>query len=436
MSGPIGVIVCAPTQTEGRLVQAINESEEFTVSRRCADLTEVRACARSSVAQCAIIDADDPDLDARIVEDLHAHHIGVIVLAPLADAPSLRALHADGIAQPNSPDGIVDSLRALGMSASFSPESGELPQTGEDASGRREAQIAHQKRSYAFADGDDELSDAQRSVDGTAEFGKIVCVWGPSGAPGRSTIAFNVAAGASASARVLLVDADTCAPSLAHMAGIAQDASGIAVLSRTAARTDVGADEIRGAAVPLTDSLDILTGITSPQRWREVSPAAVVSALSAARSLYDLIIVDVASATLDPVAPGNRHQGSRDDLVAAIVRSADAVMCVFRGDSLGINRLVDAYQWVGQIAPHVEPILVANHVSSSGAGPRPVNAIVQALAPVIPGRSIQLVPEDSRVSASLLHARAIVHAEPDQPIGQALAALTQVVLAVLPEHAA
>ena len=79
---------------------------------------------------------------------------------------------------------------------------------------------------------------------------------------------------------------------------------------------------------------------------------------------------------------------------------------------------------------------MSNHVSSSGAGPRPVNAIVQALAPVIPGRSIQLVPEDSRVSASLLHARAIVHAEPDQPIGQALAALTQVVLAVLPEHAA
>ena len=55
---------------------------------------------------------------------------------------------------------------------------------------------------------------------------------------------------------------------------------------------------------------------------------------------------------------------------------------------------------------------------------------------MIPGRSIQLVPEDSRVSASLLHARAIVHAEPDQPVGQALAALTQVVLAVLPEHAA
>ncbi|HAN70940.1 MAG TPA: hypothetical protein DCQ36_05050, partial [Actinobacteria bacterium] len=56
---------------------------------------------------------------------------------------------------------------------------------------------------------------------GPSGSGRLVAVWGPMGAPGRTTIAVGIAeALAERGARVCLIDADTYAPSVALALGL------------------------------------------------------------------------------------------------------------------------------------------------------------------------------------------------------------------------
>jgi polynucleotide 5'-kinase involved in rRNA processing len=64
---------------------------------------------------------------------------------------------------------------------------------------------------------------------------RVVAVWGSHGAPGRSTVAVQLALELSrAGRRCALIDADTVAPSLALLLGLGDDAPGIAAACRRA----------------------------------------------------------------------------------------------------------------------------------------------------------------------------------------------------------
>ena len=55
MSAPHGVVIRAHPRHEGALVEAIRASDEdLEVVRRCADMAEVSAAARSGVADLAV----------------------------------------------------------------------------------------------------------------------------------------------------------------------------------------------------------------------------------------------------------------------------------------------------------------------------------------------------------------------------------------------
>ncbi len=70
--------------------------------------------------------------------------------------------------------------------------------------------------------------------------GKIVTVWGTHGAPGRSTIAFNLAAlAAQQGQQVCLIDADTYAPSLDALMALEDTGSLLAILCSDADRAQL-----------------------------------------------------------------------------------------------------------------------------------------------------------------------------------------------------
>ena len=65
--------------------------------------------------------------------------------------------------------------------------------------------------------------------------GRVVAVWGPAGAPGRTSVAVAIADEASrAGVDVLLVDADTWAPSVSVVLGLVDDGAGLASACRRA----------------------------------------------------------------------------------------------------------------------------------------------------------------------------------------------------------
>ena len=95
---------------------------------------------------------------------------------------------------------------------------------------------------------------------------RLVAVWGPAGAPGRTVIAVNLAAeSALLGRRVLLVDADTYAASVAASLGMLDEAAGLAQACRLADQGRLDAVGLRRCATAVSvagASVDVLTGLT------------------------------------------------------------------------------------------------------------------------------------------------------------------------------
>ncbi|MDD2859422.1 MAG: hypothetical protein PHU75_12210, partial [Candidatus Nanopelagicales bacterium] len=125
--------------------------------------------------------------------------------------------------------------------------------------------------------------------------GAITAVWGPDGAPGRSTTALAVGAAlAAAGSRTLVIDADTTAPALALLTGVIEDASGILVSARYAAQGLLTPGALATIARPVTQECALLGGIAHGRRWRELRPESLIGVLDVAQQCFDAVIVDVA----------------------------------------------------------------------------------------------------------------------------------------------
>lgn len=415
MSPRHAVAILADPEDEGGIVQAIDARNDLKVVRRCADLPEVRAAVRAGIADLVIVRAAELDLDALVIEELRLAGAGVILLVDDSMRAHARSLGADALAEKGNPAQVVEALEAHLRGRHTPFPSGEMPpdpfieacvQDEEDA---------------VDTDTETETALSSSPVPEQEDIqGKILAVWGTSGAPGRSTVALGLAHALAEHAATILIDADLHNPSLAHMAGIPVDSSGIAALARAALRGNLDEKSLDSALIPYTVQLSILSGLTTPHRWREVGPAALDAIVTAATRLCHWVVVDLAAVSLDEVADETRHMGSRDDTTAAILRRADEIFCVSRADILGISRLTHALAWLDEVEVSAEPRIVVNKVSSSATGPRPSGAIGAALQAIIPGRSAHLIPEDGAVATGLLKGRSVVLASPKSPAAQAL----------------
>jgi len=177
-----------------------------------------------------------------------------------------------------------------------------------------------------------------------AERGRVIVVWGPAGAPGRSTVAAATAVElARLGRRVALVDADSHAPSLALAVGLADEGPGFAAACRQAERGALTVAELSRIAAPLGD-VEVLTGINRPGRWPELGQERVVAALGVCREWVDDVVVDVA-------APLERDEEIISDLggprrnaaTLGALAAADVVIAVVAADPIGVSRFVRAH---------------------------------------------------------------------------------------------
>ncbi|WP_258933641.1 hypothetical protein [Nesterenkonia pannonica] len=142
----------------------------------------------------------------------------------------------------------------------------------------------------------------------------ITAVWGPHGAPGRTTTAISIASElAIAGAQVLLVDADSWSASAAAHLGLLEESAGLAQACRAADRGTLdGPGLVRLAQTVRTagSSWDVLTGLPRPERWAELRPRAVERVLHLAAARYSHVIIDVAApwSTTRRSASAPRHR--------------------------------------------------------------------------------------------------------------------------------
>ncbi|WP_051259228.1 AAA family ATPase [Schaalia suimastitidis] len=391
MNSVYSVAILAKPDCEADLVVAIDAHKEtMEVTRRCADLAEILAAAHAGLVHAVCIDGSDPEIDRDIIDEIHRRGVGVILLAAPQNGKALHALGADAVISETAVDSIVEALLAI---------------VRHDISVRSQA-----SRGIPAVEN---LPFVGQAPPQQAGRGRVITVWGTSGAPGRTSVAVALACAFSASARTLLIDADTTNPSVAHALSLPLEPSALTALSRIAGRGVVSDDDIDRATLPVSDRLAVLTGLSSPQRWREIGPRTLHAVIDAARRWADIVVVDCAALHLDAEHDAHRGRAERDDVCNAALDEADLVVVVGRGDPIGIHRLsllVRQWEDTGRSTP-VEVLI--NRCCASSAGRSWQSAIHAALSPILPGTSVVMLPEDEAVQRALLRGQPLLVEAPD-----------------------
>lgn len=253
---------------------------------------------------------------------------------------------------------------------------------------------------------------------------RVLVVWGPAGAPGRTTIAIELAVElARGGRRVALVDADAHAPSVAVALGLADEGPGFAAACRQAEFGGIDARELARISLPLgRTGVEVLTGINRPSRWPELGADRVAAVLAACRDWVDYTVVDVAaSLEKDEEIVSDLEGPRRNAATLAALAAADLVVAVAGGDPVGISRFLRAHAELRETTGGAPVAVVVNRVRPGALGVDGRGQVRRALDRFGDVDDVWFVPQDPRsADAALLAARPIAVSGPSSPVTAAI----------------
>lgn len=241
--------------------------------------------------------------------------------------------------------------------------------------------------------------------------GRVIAVWGAAGAPGRTTVAVELACElARDGRRVALVDADAHAPSVAMATGLADEGPGFAAACRQAERGTLTVAELTRIAVPL-GAVDVLTGINRPGRWPELGHTRVAAALERCRDWADDIVVDVAAPLeRDEEIVSDLDGPRRNAATLAALAAADLVVAVVAADPIGVSRFARAHAELRAAIGATPVRILVNKTRTSTLGLDARGQVRRALERYAGARELWFLPWDPKAAdASTLAARPVAH---------------------------
>ncbi|MCC3280978.1 AAA family ATPase [Arthrobacter caoxuetaonis] len=415
-----------PVVTSGsgtaELVQGLERLQgPVTVIRRCSELAELIAACQSGMARAAIVDDDAVELTASLAERLSAAGVALIVLAD--DVETRERLDALGIRHASRTLDSESFADLVALAVSDLESRAGLP-----ASASSLADPGQPFRQWTLAE-----SPSAGGGEGPRDRrGSVVAVWGPAGAPGRTTLALNLAAeAAAAGSTVILIDADTYAPSIAAALGLTEESAGIAQACRLADQGLLDEGSLAGSAISLDllgQRMSVLTGITRSDRWIEIRGTALQRVLEQSRSIADITVVDCGfSVESDEELSFDTMAPRRNAATLIALESADTVYAVGAADPVGVPRLVRALTELLAAVPAVSPLIVLNKVRRSAAGRAPERQLSEAWERFGSGTIDAFLPADwEAADAALLAGTVLLEAAPSSPLRTAIAALANV----------
>ena len=432
------VVTAVSDRWESALVTTLERGTDAQIARRCPDLADLLAVAGSGLAEVAMISADLRGLDPTALDDLreclvtvvgvyppgdeiaelHLRQLGVSILIP-ADAGGeviqgvLDALESQRVAESRTGPGLqAASLRqGAGSADGLQPEIGPGSPPGRGASA-----------------GASDLDDG----DGPESLGSIIAVWGPAGAPGRTTIALNFAGElARLGQPTLLVDADTYGGCIAQSLSLLDEAPGLAAATRSADQGSHDLAVLARLAPEVNPGLRVLTGIPKAERWPELRSAPLERVLTLTRRLGRFTVIDCGFSleddeelSYDTLAP------RRNAATLTSLSVADRVLAVGAGDPIGLQRLVRGLQELGTVASPA-PTVVINRVRASAVGPRPERSIREALNRFAGIDELRFIPDDpATLDDALLTGRMLAESAPESAVHQSLVGLASEICGV------
>jgi MinD-like ATPase involved in chromosome partitioning or flagellar assembly len=248
--------------------------------------------------------------------------------------------------------------------------------------------------------------------------GTVVAVWGPAGAPGRSTIASAIAAELAAVGHsVVLGDVDTHSASIAPSLGLLDEAPGFAAACRLAGSESLTITELERIAQrhhASHGSFRVLTGLGRPTRWPELSHDRVQSTIAMCRTWVDYTVLDTGfSLENDEEISSDLFAPRRNAATITAVREADVVVAVAAADPVGLSRFLRSHVDLIELAPNARIVVVANKLRATAIGLNPAGQVRQTLSRFGGIEDPVLVPFDlAGLDAALLSARTLAEAAP------------------------
>jgi MinD-like ATPase involved in chromosome partitioning or flagellar assembly len=213
----------------------------------------------------------------------------------------------------------------------------------------------------------------------------MVALWGPKGAPGRSSIAIELAYSFERSGKnTILIDADPYGGDLLQLLGVIDESPTIVWASRLAAKGELKETALaRGLRRAGMEGPVLLPGLSRPELRRDVSDFGWQRALGILRGHFETTVVDVGFDLEEALEESPLNEGGRNRLTLSVLREADSVVAICRGDPVGIKQFIRAYDRLVSIVSAERVKLVVNRVApgheaeigrllKAGVGKKPV----------------------------------------------------------------
>lgn len=402
----VDVLLALEGDLEAPVAALVDAERGAHLSRRCADIAEAVGAAEAGIGS-VLVASESAQLDRKVVTRLAKHAVAVVAVA--RDAAGQERLAGRGCAAVLPPGATPEDVVAAALGASVARSAVAAAETG--------AQDAPSES--------DERSIPERR-------GAIVAVWGPQGAPGRTTIAANLAHELSTHGDTLLVDADTWGAAQAITWGLEDEAPGMAAVARAALGGELTQAVLARHAVELRPRLRLLTGLSRADRWAELAPAALDALWPLARASADVTVVDCGFGIADPDGLALAAGPTREEATAGILAEADLVVVVGGAEPLAMQRLVHALADLATVAAAAETdrMVAVNRVRAAVAGDRPREAVADVLAKYAQVAQVATVPHDQQaLDACAMLGRTLTECAPRSQASRAVRDLAQQVAA-------
>ena len=356
MSVPLLTAIGDPTREADLVASFGSNGHGVHVVRRCVDVPDLVAAASAGLARAALVSADLRRLDGDTLTRLAVAGVAVVGLVSPGDQPSEQRLHRLGVGQVLPVDAPVSVIAQAVLSAVSVGTAAPVHALAGPATLLPPAP--------RFA-GDTVIADDEGEAAGI-----VIAVWGPTGAPGRSSVAIGVAAEiAELGVETLLVDADVYGGAVAQLLGLLDESPGLAGACRLANNGSLDVAGLAELAIQVRPRLRALTGISRAERWPELRPTAIDAVLGLARSIAAVTVVDCGfSLERDEELSFDTAAPRRNGATLTVLEAADTVLGVASGDPIGLHRYVRGLTDLAEAVPTVAPITVVNKVRSAVVG--------------------------------------------------------------------
>lgn len=262
----------------------------------------------------------------------------------------------------------------------------------------------------------------------------VIAVWGPKGAPGRTSLSIGIATDLALQGRsVVLADADTYGGAVAGYLELFDEAPGFLAFARLAESGKLNGahrERLTHKFQVGKHSIDVLSGMTNPARWPELTSSRVRSAVSALAETHDYVILDCGfNLEEDEEISSDLFAPRRNQATIACLKASDIIVAVSGPDVVSIARYIHALDGLRTITQDVPIIHVVNRIVRSGGLSGAGQTVRNTLHRFAGLDYVHLIDDDTKgFNAALVSALPIQLSAPRSPVVKQLHAVTQVIV--------